>query len=57
MAGLNSRFRCMQCDHVEDKCSCDRFCALCQSLESIRLCADGNYYCQPCREVCDYSTE
>lgn len=49
-----TRVRCAQCDMTEDKCECERYCVLCQSQLDIRLCTDGLYYCQACREACDY---
>ena len=46
-------FVCAQCDQEEERCKCDRFCILCQGWDSVRLCADGQYYCLNCREACD----
>jgi hypothetical protein len=57
MSVANSRFTCQQCDAVEEKCTCDRFCALCQSFENVRLCGDGLYYCESCRIACEYKPE
>jgi len=51
------RFRCLQCDAFEERCSCEKYCALCQSQIDVRLCGDGLLYCVPCREACDYKTE
>ena len=48
------KYRCMQCEMTEDRCDCERYCCLCQSQMDVRLCEDGLYYCQPCREACDY---
>jgi hypothetical protein len=48
------KYRCMQCEMTEDRCDCEKYCCLCQSLMEIRLCEDGLYYCKPCREACDY---
>jgi len=56
-APTKARFRCAQCEMFEDRCTCDKFCCLCQSQIDIRLCGDGLLYCQPCREACDYKTE
>lgn len=50
-------FHCMQCDKPEQQCRCDRYCCLCYSQHGIRLCEDGNYYCQPCRESCDLQAQ
>ena len=47
-------YRCMQCEMTEERCDCEKYCCLCQSLMEIRLCEDGLYYCKPCREACDY---
>jgi len=38
----------------EKMCECEKYCVLCQSQIDIRLCTDGLYYCEPCREACDY---
>lgn len=54
---VRKEFRCVACDLPEDRCVCDRFCALCHSDFSVRLCEDGQYYCNDCREVCDYKTQ
>jgi len=48
------KYRCMQCEMTEDRCDCEKYCCLCQSLMEIRLCEDGLYYCKPCREACNY---
>lgn len=50
----NRKFRCMQCEMTEDRCDCEKYCCLCQSLMEVRLCEDGLYYCKPCREACGY---
>jgi hypothetical protein len=50
-------FHCANCGHLEENCQCDRFCALCQSDYSVRLCEDGYYYCHECRDACDYRVE
>lgn len=44
---------CAQCDQPEAQCKCEKYCCYCQSLDDIRLCADGMYYCPACREACD----
>jgi hypothetical protein len=56
MAG---RYLCALCDRSEAVCKCEvkEYCSLCQGSEEIRLCEDGYYYCQACREICDYRTE
>src|SRR5579864_6927828 len=48
------KYRCLQCEMTEDRCDCEKYCCLCQSLMEVRLCEDGLYYCKPCREACDY---
>ena len=47
---------CMVCDKPERTCTCDRYCCLCKSTYGIRMCVDGQYYCQDCREACDIRT-
>jgi len=54
--GTKKKFLCMQCDSTEEKCQCEKYCCTCQSQIDVRLCEDGLYYCQPCREACDYRT-
>jgi hypothetical protein len=44
---------CRQCDKPEFQCICDRYCTICKSMEGVRLCMDGLYYCPDCREACD----
>jgi hypothetical protein len=44
----------MQCEMTEDRCDCEKYCCLCQSLVEVRLCEDSLYYCKPCREACNY---
>jgi hypothetical protein len=51
-----SKIHCVQCDQPENKCDCEKYCIFCQSQLNTRLCADGLYYCQPCREACDYKS-
>jgi len=55
-ATMKAKYLCMQCDKPEDKCECEKYCCSCQSQIDPRLCEDGLYYCQPCREACDYKT-
>jgi hypothetical protein len=50
-------FQCAVCDLPERRCECDRFCGLCQSLDDVRLCEDGLFYCRPCRESCDLQAQ
>lgn len=50
-------FRCLQCEQIEQQCKCDKYCVLCQGEDNVRLCEDGNYYCLPCREACDYEAQ
>jgi hypothetical protein len=49
-----NKYRCLQCEMTEDRCQCERFCCLCQSFMEVRLGQDGLYYCQACREACQY---
>ena len=48
------KYRCMQCEMTEERCDCEKYCCLCQSLVEVRLCEDSLYYCKPCREACNY---
>ncbi len=50
-------FKCIVCDKQEDLCKCHKYCALCQTDYTLRLTEDGQYYCQDCREACDYKTQ
>jgi hypothetical protein len=50
-------FICVMCDKPESDCQCEKYCMLCKSPEGLRLCADGCYYCEPCREACDFQPE
>lgn len=52
---MAERYLCIVCDRTEDKCDCDRYCALCHDTHQVRLCQDGQYYCLNCREACDYT--
>jgi len=49
-----NKYRCMQCEMIEEKCDCERYCCSCQAQIDIRLCSDGLYYCAPCRQACGY---
>jgi hypothetical protein len=49
-----AKTRCIQCEMTEERCECEKFCAMCQSQIDIRICTDGLMYCLPCREACDY---
>jgi hypothetical protein len=51
---MAQRFQCIVCDKTEDECKCQKYCALCHDDYQVRLCQDGQYYCVPCREACDY---
>lgn len=48
---------CTLCYKTEQECQCERFCTLCRSSEGVRLCIDGCYYCEVCREACDFAVE
>ncbi len=50
-------FHCCVCGQPEDRCKCDKYCALCHADYGIRLTEDGQYYCLDCREACDYKTQ
>ncbi|HTK94796.1 MAG TPA: hypothetical protein VL382_04095 [Terriglobales bacterium] len=54
---MADRFICGQCDLPEEKCLCDKYCGLCQGLNNVRLCQDGQYYCLDCREACDLQAQ
>lgn len=49
-----NKYRCLQCEMTEDRCSCEKYCCLCQSQMDVHLGQDGLYYCQACREACEY---
>lgn len=49
-----SRIVCMQCEQIESRCICEKYCVLCQTEIDVRLCTDGLMYCEPCRTACDY---
>ena len=44
---------CSMCDKPEERCTCEKYCAICKGQDNIRLGADGLYYCPGCREACD----
>lgn len=50
-------FICGICELPEKRCECEKYCCYCQSLFGVRLCEDGQYYCQPCREACDLQAQ
>ncbi|HKI24792.1 MAG TPA: hypothetical protein VKA07_00625 [Candidatus Sulfotelmatobacter sp.] len=50
------KYRCAQCEQLEDLCQCEKYCVLCQAITDIRICQDGLMYCEPCRDACDYKT-
>ena len=54
LATGKSKYRCMQCEMLEERCECEKYCCLCQSQLDVRLYSDGLYYCEPCRDACDY---
>jgi hypothetical protein len=51
-----SKYRCAQCEQPEDRCDCEKYCCLCQSVIDVRICSDGLMYCEPCRTACEYKT-
>ena len=44
---------CAMCDMPEDRCTCEKYCAICKGQHNVRMGADGLYYCPECREACD----
>ncbi len=50
-------FHCYSCGQPEDRCNCEKYCALCHADYGVRLTEDGQYYCLDCREACDYKTQ
>ncbi len=54
---MAENFICVQCDKDEAHCSCDKYCALCQGSDNVRLCHDGCYYCKDCREACGFEAQ
>jgi hypothetical protein len=57
IAGMATRYVCVQCDRDEESCECEKYCWLCSGWHNVRLCADGQYYCQACREACDMTAQ
>lgn len=49
-----SRVVCVQCERSEAGCGCEKYCVFCQSELAVRLCTDGLFYCDACRNACDY---
>lgn len=54
---MSDAYICLMCERTEDKCECHRYCNLCQGEHNVRLCRDGQYYCNDCREVCDMQAQ
>jgi hypothetical protein len=54
MSTTTKKVRCAQCEATEDRCECEKYCVLCQSQLDVRLCLDGLFYCEACREACEY---
>lgn len=54
---MSERYKCMICEQDEDNCQCQKYCTICQSENDCRMWSDGLYYCQECREVCDYQAQ
>jgi hypothetical protein len=54
MATTKVKVRCSQCEQIEERCECEKYCVFCQSQLAVRLCEDGLWYCAACREACDY---
>jgi hypothetical protein len=54
---MAERYRCLSCERDEADCDCTKYCAICQGENDCRLWSDGQYYCQECREVCDYQPQ
>lgn len=50
-------YRCSVCELEEVKCTCDKYCCLCQGEHDVRLCKDGLWYCLECREACDLQAQ
>ncbi len=49
-----AKARCSQCEQIEERCDCEKYCCFCQSQLDVRLWEDGLYYCENCREACGY---
>ena len=54
MATTTKRVICSQCEQIEQRCECERYCCLCQTQLDVGMCQDGLYYCDACRKACDY---
>lgn len=54
---VSNGFQCIACGLCEADCRCDRYCVLCHSTYSVRLCEDGQYYCADCREICEFQVQ
>lgn len=54
---MAERFQCSVCEMTEEKCSCEKYCCICQGEHQIRLCNDGQWYCLECREACEVQIE
>lgn len=54
---MAERYLCIACERDERDCECHKYCAICQGENDCRLWQDGQYYCQECREVCDYQPQ
>ena len=50
-------FLCCVCGQPEDRCECDKHCALCHADYGVGLTKVGQYYCADCREACDFRTQ
>jgi hypothetical protein len=57
MYTTKTKFRCVTCEMIEERCECDRYCYICMGQHGVRLCEDGLYYCEACREACDYTPQ
>jgi len=49
-----TKARCSQCEQIEERCECEKYCVFCQGQLDVRMWEDGLYYCAACREACDY---
>jgi hypothetical protein len=49
-----TKVRCSQCEQIEERCECEKYCCFCQGQLDVRLCQDGLFYCEACRTACDY---
>jgi hypothetical protein len=55
MSTAKIKVRCNQCEQIEERCECEKYCVFCQSQLDVRLCTDGLWYCGACREACGYT--